>query len=288
MWNNLKFNKKVGLLALVFILFTAMIGYSYHNMTNKIKAIGIDSAKHEMLTGYKEELRHMVDIMANSLGSVSKGASEERLQAMYSKMVKDARFFPDKSGYFFIYKRGGEVFVHAAKPSLQGKNLYNLKDPNGRLLIQEVQTAALAGGGYVEYLWDKPGKGIQPKLSYARVIPGTQYWIGTGIYIDDLQTKEASILEKMSNVSSDFLMKLMGALAAILFLVILPLTLFMIKSMVGPLTNLTNIATEYSRGQLDSEFTDVDRQDEVGALSRAVQRLGRSTKIALDKLQQKA
>ena len=51
---------------------------------------------------------------------------------------------------------------------------------------------------------------------------------------------------------------------------------------------LTEIAREHSRGNLTKEFSDIDvnRQDEIGSLARAIQRLSRSTKITLNKLEE--
>jgi hypothetical protein len=47
-------------------------------------------------------------------------------------------------------------------------------------------------------MWNMSGRnrgreGLQPKLSYARMIPDTEYWIGTGVYIDDIRQKKAQI-----------------------------------------------------------------------------------------------
>lgn len=288
MWTNLNFSKKVWLLAFVFMLFSLITGAGYHFMSNQIRNIGIESSKNEMLNAYKNELKDMVDVMAVSLASASEGETQENvLQSMYSTLLKDARFYDDKSGYFFVAKKGGEILVHPAKPSLQGKNIFNLKDPTGHLFVQSLEKAALSGGDFVEYQFDKPGKGVQPKLSYSSMIPDRDYWIGTGVYIDDITEKEMAISQNMDSFSKDYLIKLFGVIAAVFFLIILPLTLFMIKSMVVPLTKLTDMAVEYSRGKPSTEFTDIDRKDEVGALSRAVQRLGRSTEIALQKLQEK-
>lgn len=287
MWKNLKFSAKVWLLVSVFIIFSVITAIGYHFMANQIKTIGIENASSEMLSGYTNELKDVVDVMTISLAAATKGVADEKeVHKIYSNIAKDVRFFPDKSGYFFIYKEGGDVFVHAAKPSLEGKNLFELKDPDGKFLIKELEKAAKSGGGFVEYQWEKPGKGLQPKLSYTRMIPNTNFWIGTGVYIDDIEEKNAIILSKIDDFSKDFLIKLFAVLALIFFLIIMPLTIYMIKSMVIPLTNLTDIAVEYSRGKLDSEFTDTERQDEVGALSRAVKRLGRSTKIVMQKLQE--
>lgn len=50
----------------------------------------------------------------------------------------------------------------------------------------KLRDMARAGGGFVDYVWPKPGQGDQSKLSYAEMIPGTDFWIGTGVYIDNL------------------------------------------------------------------------------------------------------
>jgi methyl-accepting chemotaxis protein len=50
--------------------------------------------------------------------------------------------------------------------------------------------AAAAGGGFVEYVFEKPGQGVQPKVSYAQAIPGTDFWVGTGVYADNVAVRE--------------------------------------------------------------------------------------------------
>lgn len=286
MWKNLNFNLKVLLLVTVFIIFSTITALGYHYMSKQIRDISIESSKQTMLNGYKGELKDMVDVMAVALSSTVKGISDEKeIYALFSELARSPRFLDDKSGYFFIYENGGIPFMHATKPHLEGKNLFNLQDANGTFLIQDLESVVKRGGGFTEYLWDKPGKGNQPKLSYARKIPYTKYWIGTGIYIDDIDEKEQEINTAINTFSDDFLMKLYAILGALFLFLIVPLTIFMSRSMVKPLENLTNIAAEYSKGNLKAEFDGSDeRKDEIGALSRAVKRLGRSTEIAMDKL----
>ncbi len=285
MWKNINFKSKVTVLSFIFILFTAITGAGYHLMTNSIRDIGIQQASETMLNGYKNELKDIIDVVAQSLSSSTKNISSEReIHNIFKMITSDARFFPDKSGYFFIYKKGGTVVLNAASPKMNGKNFYDLKDPNGKLIIRELENAANNGGGFVDYVWKKPGKGELPKLSYAQQIPNSQYWIGTGVYIEDIKEKEEQIFNIISDYSKNFLIKLYTFLAIIFFIILLPITIYMIKSMVIPLSNLTDIAVGYSRGDLDHEFLDIDRKDEIGSLSRAIKRLGRSTKIIMRKL----
>jgi signal transduction histidine kinase len=287
MWKNLKFSLKTIVLVAVLIAFTILTAFGYHKLTGDIRDMGIDHAKKIMLDGYKNELKDIVDVMAVSASeAVAHRTSEKEVHDIFTRLVGEARFFPDKSGYFFIYRVGGIVFVHAAKPSLEGKNLMNLKDADGKLLIRELDRVSQSGGGYVTYWWDKPGQGNQPKLSYSRMIPGTPYWIGTGVYIDDIKEKEAAINSTIREFSSSFLRNLYIILAAAFLIVIAPLTIVLIRSIVIPLTNLTLVADKFSRGQLDLDFPDRDRKDEVGKLANALERLGTSMKMAMRKITQ--
>ena len=116
MWTNLNFSKKVWLLVSVFIIFSIITGFGYHVMSNKIRTIGVESASNEMLDGYKNELKDVIDIMSVSLANATKGLSDETQRyEVYSAIARDVRFLENKSGYFFIYKTGGIVFMHAAK-----------------------------------------------------------------------------------------------------------------------------------------------------------------------------
>jgi len=285
MWKNFDFSVKVVVLVCVLTLFTVLTGVGYHKMSNQIRDIGIQSAGEEVLAGHKNELKDIVDVMASTLASATQGMTDKNeIYETYSTLAKGARFFPDKSGYFFVYQEGVNFF-HAIKPELEGKDLTNLKDANGFLLIQALDEAAKSGGGFVEYYWDKPGKGNQPKLSYIKMIPNSPYSIGTGVYIDDIKEKEAAIFTTMNDFANSFLVKWSIILLLAFFIIVLPLIIYMIRSMTSPLVRLTEVASEYSKGALDTEIEYTDRKDEIGALSRAIKRLGSSTRIVMKKLE---
>lgn len=285
MWKNLKFTAKASILVSVLVIFSIMTAIGYHILVGKIRDMAIQQSTKAMLDGYKNDLKNLVDAMAISLSSAVEGISEERqIHKTFTTLVKDVRYFPDQSGYYFIYKLGGKVFVHAAQPKLEGKKLWYLKDADGRPLIQELESASKQGGGFVEYWWEKPQKGVLPKLSYARMIPNTPYWIGTGVYIDDVDNKKEVILNTIETISSSFLLNLYIVLFVAFILLVIPLTVILIRSIVRPLAQLTLVADEYSRGTLDMEMPNLDRRDEVGQLAKALERLGTSTRLAMQRL----
>ena len=159
MWKNTNFSVKVIALVCVLTLFAALTAVGYHSMSNQIRDIGIESAGDEMLSGYKNELKDIVDVMALTLAAATEGETDtNKVHETYSTLARGARFFHDKSGYFFVFENGVTV-LHAAQPDLEGKDLIDLQDVNKVYVIKELDEIAKAGGGYLEYHWDKPGKG---------------------------------------------------------------------------------------------------------------------------------
>lgn len=72
---------------------------------------------------------------------------------------------------------------------LKGLNTINVTDPNGVKIVQELITAAKSGGGFVEYVAPKyKDRPPSAKISYAAPVPDWQWYIGTGLHIDQIET----------------------------------------------------------------------------------------------------
>jgi signal transduction histidine kinase len=102
----------------------------------------------------------------------------------------------DKTGHFvfmdtyvFVLTPEGIELVNPGQPSMEGKNIINLKDVNGKELIREcLDQASKNGGGWVEYYWYKPGDNTpMRKLTYVRQVQSGQetYIVGSGFYTDE-------------------------------------------------------------------------------------------------------
>lgn len=156
---------------------------------------------------YREELidRHMKELKAHMLmgrtaikslyESDRNGENIEQAKAI----LKDMRFADD--GYFFAYDSQGVNTMHAAKPSLEGKNLYGLKDENGVAVIQGVIEAAKRGDGFLYFSWDKPSiNAVAPKLGYSEYLAKWDWSLGTGIYIDEVDAAVEAYKEHRRHV----------------------------------------------------------------------------------------
>ena len=100
--------------------------------------------------------------------------------------IDSIRFYEDKSGYFYVYNYQCINIAHATQKDLLLKDLYNYQDSRGKYVIRELSAAASRGGGFVEYYWIKPGEtGEKLKIGYVEPIPGTNFFIGTGVYVPE-------------------------------------------------------------------------------------------------------
>jgi methyl-accepting chemotaxis protein len=68
---------------------------------------------------------------------------------------------------------------------------------------------------------------------------------------------------------------------------VLTLSLVVARRLTRPIVQLTDAADQLSRGVLDAKIEATDRRDEIGALARAVDRMGMSIKIATQRLRSK-
>ncbi len=70
-------------------------------------------------------------------------------------------------------------------------------------------------------------------------------------------------------------------------IVVIAIALLVSRWLTAPIRDLTEVADKYSQGQLDLKISGLDRNDEIGQLSQAVERLGTSIRMAISRLQKK-
>jgi len=91
--------------------------------------------------------------------------------------------FKDRDLYIIVYDLNGKNLAQGANPKLVGKDLINLKDPDGKPLIQMfVELAKTKGKGWIEgYKFLNPvSQKIEGKAMYLERVGDTL--VGCGIY----------------------------------------------------------------------------------------------------------
>ena len=85
----------------------------------------------------------------------------------------------DRDLYVFVYALDGTNLILASKPQLEGQNLMELKDAEGKNIIKEF--VQVEDRGWVEYKWPNPvNNKIEDKASW--IIRLGDYVLGVGAY----------------------------------------------------------------------------------------------------------
>lgn len=76
--------------------------------------------------------------------------------------------FIDRDLYIFVYDMNGTVLAHGQNPKLIGKNLYGVKDADGKEYVKErIELVKAKGSGWQEYKFMNPiSKKIERKRAY--------------------------------------------------------------------------------------------------------------------------
>jgi methyl-accepting chemotaxis protein len=73
-------------------------------------------------------------------------------------------------------------------------------------------------------------------------------------------------------------------LLMVTILVVLAISLVVSRRLTAPIRELTKVAEQYSEGNLQLQISGLQRNDEIGQLARAIERLGTSIRMAMDRL----
>ncbi len=270
----------------IMLLFLAGVMLAFLDETASIKELGVGETQKIMLADQKDKLQVATHSMALSLGESIKGLPDEaaRVEAI-RQAVDPIRFEADKSGYYFVYKGTVNVAL-PPKKEIQGKDLGEAKDKNGVPYVRELANGAAKGGGFVEYIFPKPNKGDQPKLGYAEMIPGTDFWIGTGIYIDNIDETKATIRSAIEDVVRTTTSRILTVVAAVFVLFVLPVSLSIIRNIVRPIRVATEAASQVAAGNLDVVLADEGRS-EIGVLNTALGHMVETLKRNLAEITEK-
>lgn len=229
---------------------------------------GIERTDKVMLEDQKAKLQIVSHSIAVAIGHAIEGITDKDAKIeMIRKMVDDIRFENDKSGYFFVY--AGTVNVALPpKKSLQGKDLADLKDKNNVYLVRDLLNKAKEGGGFVQYVWPKPGAGDVPKLSYAEMIPGTDMWIGTGVYIDNIEAYKKQMSAAIASETRTNIIYML-AIAGLIFAGIIILCLIITAGISRSLRTMIDKFQDIAEGEGDlTKRITIKSKDEIAELAR--------------------
>ncbi|MEL0633981.1 methyl-accepting chemotaxis protein [Pseudoalteromonas carrageenovora] len=184
--------------------------------------------------------------------------TQEQAQTQALEAVRALRY--DKTNYFWINNYQPAMVMHPIKPALEGKDLTNNKDPDGKaLFVEMVNIVKQNSEGFIPYKWPKPGK-EQPvdKIAFVKGFNQWQWIIGSGVYLDSI---DAAFSEQRNLI-------LFSAL--IMIIAVILLSYFIGKSILVPTRLAADMMKDISQGEGDLTRTlNESGSDEISELSRS-------------------
>jgi diguanylate cyclase (GGDEF)-like protein/PAS domain S-box-containing protein len=214
-----------------------------------------------LLAERKEQCRMLVMGAIGHLHSLHDQAARDVLsegQAKAASIDAVAAMSSHLAEYLWINDTSPAVVWHP-RGELIGRDVSEYRDADGIALFRRfVESTAGNMGGFVPYLWPKPGE-TEPKakLSYVARFEPWGWIVGSGVYIDDI---EASFHEASVRIT------LQALAAGIVGSVVVWLLGGTITS---PLGRLTRTMQRLAEGE-DVLVPDTTRRDEIGCLTRAM------------------
>jgi methyl-accepting chemotaxis protein len=250
--NNLTITPKLGILLGVTLFGLCVAG-----------ALAGHLMQREMLDARLDQVRSIVDVARNMAIGLQKQVDAGQLtkEAALAEFGRRANSmtYDNGAGYLFGTTYDG-ITVLAPDPKQIGTNRMDLV-VNGRMISHELLDGVRAKGDVVlTYEYVRPGeeKPVR-KISYAAAIPGWNMFVGTGAYLDDLDTKLKPVIWALG-LAILVIAVLSGGFAWLIG-----------RSISRPLGQLGARMRALADGALDAEIPGIERGDEVGAMAATVQ-----------------
>ncbi|UTF51692.1 methyl-accepting chemotaxis protein [Desulfomicrobium sp. ZS1] len=243
-------NRLLLLVGVMLVFIGAVVAFFVYQAENT-KTQMIDRVGQIMTEDAQDKISILTQSMATGIAAATTSVTshEERI-GIIKTLINDIRYETDKSGYFFVFK---DTVYQVMPPNAarEGIDAGESKDANNVFFVRELMNRAKDGGGFVHYVFDKPGKGVQPKVSYSTMIPGTDLWIGTGVYIDNIAEAQAKVAADLENAAERSLTIAMSFIGAGFAFLVLPLAIFLIRSIITPLQRMIGMLKDIAQGEGD-------------------------------------
>ncbi len=232
--------------------------------------------KSYILEAKSEKVKNLVEVQVSALQhfydlQVSGQLTKDQAQAYALNAIKKARY--DEFEYYWINDYQARMVMHSIKPALDGQDLSQLEDPNGKKLFTVfTQVVKQSGGGYVDYLWPKPGedKPIE-KISYVKGFEPWGWIVGTGIYLDDVNDL---FLQEATRVSL--------VVVVVLFVAIV-ISMLILRSIMKPIQDIRNAMENIANGEGDLTIQLPENgQDQLAMISKSYNAFSRRLRGTLE------
>lgn len=246
-----------------------------------ISIVSLLEMKHSMIEDRTIEVKHLLEtgysILVFYHDQESKGLMTDVAAREAARDAVRAMHY-DGSNYFFIWDLNGKGIAHGSHPEWEGRTFINSPDADKNPVISYMVTRVTEISksekkeGYSTFRIQKPGAVATPvdKIAYSRLFEPWGWTIGTGAYVDD--------------IDDTFRHRAIELLGVFTFLIALALIItYVIGSNLARAMKRLSVRVEgVTQGELEGDVPEIERQDEVGVMARALLKLRDTSKEAAE------
>lgn len=265
---NLSVQHKVILASVVPVLLLAVVMIMFINSAiNDTREKVLQDLDASLYEDSKLTVKTRMEIALSAIQPFYEGEQSDEAKAQVADILESMHF--DDKNYFFVLDYEGNRIAYNPNPSARGQNILDAKDKLGKPLIRDMIDIAKKGGGHYEYHWINPATNeIEPKISYIEGLDKWGWFIGTGIYVNNIETKASGLEEGISSIANNALFKTITAIVVTLCLVMV-FSSFIAKVIVKPIKMVTAMMGKIEQGDLTSR-AEIHQNDEIGKFSHSL------------------
>jgi two-component system NarL family sensor kinase len=221
--DDMRLRQKIILFALApLVLALSAISLTVYHQATSLVQQEREVIKPAYLATKESELKNYVALATQAISHLYESGKTDAATKDAAREIL-AKLEYGEDGYLFLYDLEGTMLMHPRLKESVGKNMWNLADPNGKMIIQDLIRIARTGGGFYDYVWPKPSANSndpKPKRSYAIELPAWGWMLGTGVYLDDIDTALAEVDQKASNNITSTMLWILAIMLLSLILII--------------------------------------------------------------------
>ncbi|WP_323750176.1 methyl-accepting chemotaxis protein [Marinobacter sp.] len=207
----------------------------------------LERLEEELFAAKKQGLQDLIEAINDVVEEAKNNPdlSPEEAKSEARKRIRSISF--GDGNYVFAYTRDVFNLAYAPNPDKEGPTT----NPAVRELVGALFEAA-RNDGFHQYEWSNPASGgdIEPKMSYAVLVPGWDWMIGAGVYITDIdRVLAAAEQDIVDTISSAMLFILIATIAVVIVALIVGLLIG--RTVTVPLKKVTDLMQEIADGDGD-------------------------------------
>lgn len=204
-----------------------------------------------LLQSRNEQTRRLVEVAAGIAQEYVQKAqngllAQEDAQKEALAALNALRY--DEKEYFWVNDMSGILLMHPLQPQMQGSQLFDIKDAQGKNVFKEmVSIVQTKGSSNYSYYWP-PDRTAQLKVSFVKSIPAWGWVIGSGVFVQDIDNEVRGVILTLATTAFGILLVMM-LLASLIG-----------RSISKPIGDLTGAMKRLADGDLSIDISEAERR----------------------------